>query len=226
MLFASNADAQQMQKIYQVGLELQDNLLVLRHISLADGYPDDIRVQPQQGYFLALKSFKNETLYSRYFDFPKIAAAPPKEWFDEKGRQIFVPNKTQPIISKTMLLSIPYFKEGREIEVYKSGKRVLTVDVSPFSEICNSNGVCDGYENFRACPAECGSSGKDSYCNSVYNGKCDPDCTSKEDIDCKPQVKRQAKARSKWFWAAISLSFIIIILAVLFIAKWVKSRYY
>lgn len=222
ILLAANASAQ-MQKIYQIGLELQDSSLVLRHIAATDGYPDDIRVQPKQGYFLALKSFKNETLYSRYFDFPKIAIAPPREWFDENGRQIFVPNDTRPITSKTLLLSIPYFKEGREIEIYGLNKRVLTIDVSSFSEICNSNGICDGYENFRACPAECGSSGKDGYCNPIYNGKCDPDCANREDIDCKPPERK--KAKGIWFWAAVSISIIIIVLAVSLIIKWARQRY-
>ena len=223
VILASTTYAQ-LQKIYQIGLRLQENSLILDSVVVSNGYPDDLRLQPKQGYFLELKSFENKTLFSRYFDFPQIAAAPPKEWFDRNGRQIYFPNITGQLALKSVLLSIPYFKDGKEIEIYKSNKRVLTIDVSAFSEICNNNGKCDGYEDFRACPKECDSSGKDGYCNSIYNSKCDPDCTSGEDIDCKPP-KRKEKARSIWFWTAISGLFAVIVSIIVFIIKWARQKY-
>ena len=47
------------------------------------------------------------------------------------------------------------------------------------------DGVCDANENFKNCPDDCPSGGKDNYCDGVKDGKCDPDCSAEEDIDCK-----------------------------------------
>lgn len=46
------------------------------------------------------------------------------------------------------------------------------------------NKICDSEENYKTCPDDCPSGGKDSYCDKVKDGICDSDCASGEDPDC------------------------------------------
>jgi putative hemolysin len=48
------------------------------------------------------------------------------------------------------------------------------------------NNKCDVElgENYKLCPKDCPSGSKDNYCDAITDGRCDPDCKEKEDIDC------------------------------------------
>lgn len=56
-------------------------------------------------------------------------------------------------------------------------------DCQVVSDKCG-NGICDSGENYKLCSKDCPSGTKDSFCDSVADGKCDPDCSQKEDVDC------------------------------------------
>jgi hypothetical protein len=51
---------------------------------------------------------------------------------------------------------------------------------------CNANKVCEGglKENSINCPEDCPTGFKDSICNAVQDGICDPDCPQNMDLDC------------------------------------------
>jgi len=52
--------------------------------------------------------------------------------------------------------------------------------------LCNNNGICEiNFENFLNCKKDCPSGSKDNYCDKVEDKICDPDCSNKEDIDCR-----------------------------------------
>lgn len=57
-------------------------------------------------------------------------------------------------------------------------------------DICSSciNAI-DQYacENFKNCPADCHSGGKDYYCDKKRDGICDPDCKEEKDPDCQEE---------------------------------------
>lgn len=46
------------------------------------------------------------------------------------------------------------------------------------------NGICDSGENYGNCPRDCPSGLGDNYCDKIKEGRCDPDCSRTEDLDC------------------------------------------
>ncbi len=47
------------------------------------------------------------------------------------------------------------------------------------------NTVCNINENYKDCPKDCPSGGRDGYCDREKDERCDPDCKKAEDPDCK-----------------------------------------
>ncbi len=66
-------------------------------------------------------------------------------------------------------------------------------ETTPFEEttttfyICDRDEACETQqgENYGNCPRDCPSGFPDDYCDKVEDGRCDPDCLSWEDPDCK-----------------------------------------
>lgn len=215
------------QKLYLINIELVDeNRLISNYITVSEGYMDDLRIQPDDGYLLELISFNNEILFSRKFDFPVLTYAPPPEWFDEKGNQIYFPDSDEKLLERpdSIILKIPYFQNGKEIVISRNDEKILNIDVSVFANICNNNGICDGSESFRSCPQECDSSAQDGFCNSIYNGKCDLDCKNNEDRDCrvikiseeKPEEIPEKKSNYLLYIILASLILALIFLIIFF----------
>jgi len=50
--------------------------------------------------------------------------------------------------------------------------------------ICGNQRCNFPKENYRTCPKDCPSGGYDNFCDWIIDGKCDPDCKEKEDVDC------------------------------------------
>jgi putative hemolysin len=46
------------------------------------------------------------------------------------------------------------------------------------------DGLCKLGENYENCKADCPSGFKDSYCDSIIDGRCDSDCKIEADVDC------------------------------------------
>ncbi len=119
-------------------------------------------------YTLKVYSYNGTALYETKFDFDlNILSAPPKEWFDNEGNQIYFPNETQP--SKTgldrasVVLFVPYFKTMKVLKIYdKNNNEILTSDVSKFA-VCNLNSICDDKETKEVCPEDCSTRQNTSY---------------------------------------------------------------
>lgn len=84
-------------------------------------------------------------------------------------------------------------------------------------QLCNKNKKCEPIlgENYNTCSPECPSGSKDDYCDKVSDGICDPDCTEKEDFDCK-------KPSMLWFYIVIGI--VIIVLLVLFFTRIIREK--
>ena len=67
-----------------------------------------------------------------------------------------------------------YFSENIEIFI-KSNKEFK----------CNFNFLCEEGENYENCFQDCTSGHKDSYCDELKDGRCDPDCAQNKDSDCR-----------------------------------------
>ena len=109
-------------------------------------------------YKVALISFEGNILFETYFDVTAdVVPEPLKEWFDEKGNQVIVPEKHVETKLKDVssVIFLPYFKNAKNIEIYnKKSELELSVDVSEFAT-CNLNKVCDFKESHELCPEDC-----------------------------------------------------------------------
>ena len=109
-------------------------------------------------YKVVLISFERDILFETYFDVTtEVVPEPLKEWFDEKGNQVIVPEKHVETKLKEVssVIFLPYFKNAKNIEIYnKKNELELSVDVSEFAT-CNLNKVCDFKESHDLCPEDC-----------------------------------------------------------------------
>ena len=68
-------------------------------------------------------------------------------------------------------------------------------------------------ENYNTCKIDCPSGSRDEYCDGITDGRCDPDCTAEEDIDCmKPEDN------------TLTYSIILIVVIGLILAVIIRSR--
>ncbi len=84
-------------------------------------------------------------------------------------------------------VSIPFFG-ARTIDVDFEGSERLSLNI-PFL-LCNSNSVCDSYENFFSCPSDCTDAyAEDDICNSEYDDYyCDWDCYWTDGDETDPEA--------------------------------------
>ncbi|MBU4245426.1 MAG: hypothetical protein ABIF85_04755 [Nanoarchaeota archaeon] len=80
---------------------------------------------------------------------------------------------------------------------------------------CNGNGICENNENIKTCPQDCPSGLEDGYCDKVKDNKCDPDCTTYEDKDCKSTET----SKEKYY-----ILIILVVLLVIAIAAYKKIQ--
>jgi len=75
---------------------------------------------------------------------------------------------------------IPYLPEMEKATVLYNGAVVFTSGLG----LCNTNGLCEGNENYLSCPKDCPLNEKDGICINKADGVCDPDCLPGYDPDC------------------------------------------
>ena len=139
VLFSVSVLAKEPLSVYQISLTLNDDgSVVLDNFYLTTAFEGrDFLSGP---YSLRLISVDERTLYIDKFDFEGLA--PPKEWFDENGRQIVFPKRlTKPAINQLprpinkVILTVPYFKEAKKMQIYDpDGKLALSIDLSLYCE--------------------------------------------------------------------------------------------
>lgn len=78
------------------------------------------------------------------------------------------------------------FENAKKLQVSHDKKVIFESSIA----LCNSNGICDNYENGLSCPSDCLSGSADRYCDKVKDGKCDPDCAKDADEDCKSFLEK------------------------------------
>ncbi len=206
------------QKIYVLDLNYDRGIVTKESILVMNGYYQEARVQPEDGYLLELVSFDNEVLFSLKFKFPlEIVSEALPEWFDENGNQIYFPTAEEAghiILDKTAIqLIIPYFPNGKTIRISNpEGRNLLEVDVGLFAQVCGDN-ICQGHESYLDCPKDCPSGFADDFCDMASDGICDPDC-SNGDIDCK--AKEKSFLGKKNIISTFLVLFLIIIIILIY----------
>ena len=77
-------------------------------------------------------------------------------------------------------------RDWHTLRVYRNDTLLLEENIGEL--LCNNNQMCDNFENYYSCEADCPNSGPDNTCQSEENGICDPDCAEGIDIDCGCRV--------------------------------------
>jgi|GEM_PF-5645823 len=137
-------------------------------------FPEPIPGYPNK-YVVELVSFFNETLYQAEFDID-FEMHPYPANPEELAEDVSVEN-----ITKEIRLS--YFPEAEKLNLYHNGNLIYVLYIKDY--LCNIDGTCSEYENYLNCPLDCHSGSKDSYCDGLEDGICDPDCAKGKDPDCE-----------------------------------------
>ena len=139
VILASFAYAEQ-QDVFQLKLEYNKGEISKSSLLVTRGYFSNPIQMPDDDYTLKIISFDNRVLYQQRFKFPlEVFGAPLPEWFDEKGRQIYIPTAEEAghiILDKASVeLIFPYFDDAKTINIYdKDNNLKLSIDVSPFTK--------------------------------------------------------------------------------------------
>ncbi|MCX6710457.1 MAG: hypothetical protein NTV63_05935, partial [Candidatus Woesearchaeota archaeon] len=79
------------------------------------------------------------------------------------------------------------------------------------------NSICDNTESYLNCPDDCPSGGRDLYCDSKSDGRCDPDCAKSEDPDCRAGAKSSLQKSAEDNTAKFIIAAIFGVLSLFFI---------
>ena len=143
------------EKIYELSLSNTGDALTYSSVKMGDGEP-----------------------IIRTLDYPyKI------EMKDSSDKQVNLYSFEPPFYG-AFILNLPYDKSITKIIIKDNqGKEIFDIPTEEFADTCRDQ-ICDPYESYETCPADCKSGGIDDYCDGKRDGICDPDCTAEDDIDC------------------------------------------
>ncbi len=128
-------------------------------------------------YRLAVVDVEGKKLYESGFTFNSDFIG---ETFGETGS--IAPIEVGVSLS-SIVLSAPYFPAGQYVIIYDAtGAKVLEIPVLHFANLC-SDGICQDSESYESCPSDCPSGSMDDFCDSVSDGRCDPDCNAVSGVD-------------------------------------------
>src|SRR3989338_38646 len=103
-------------------------------------------------------SFNKDILFETHFDInSQVFPEPLKEWFDEKGNQIVIPEKSADTQLKDVfaVIFIPYFKNVQYVKIYDAANNLkLSADISEVAT-CNMDKICDLKESNKLCSEDC-----------------------------------------------------------------------
>lgn len=175
------------QQVFVLNLRYDGSTITFEDITVTEGILNKI---PNRGNFkLDIISFDDEVIYSQNFDLGLVRQKLPNpEWFDDEGRQIYIPTEDETIIKldeTTKELVVPYFQNAKQIIIFnEENEKVLEIPVLQFADTCGNN-ICEPQESYESCQLDCSSGLADDFCDSISDNICDPDCAIGQDTDCK-----------------------------------------
>lgn len=221
----------------------QNNSVKLTDFSLRKGFPDDF-VDTERGlkhpnaYEFRLVTKRGEVIFSGVGLVSFTIYVEPVNLTAVNGSDIITLEKNE------VFLKIPYYSSADLLQIFRKGKVVYSLNISheicikdakcpdyckgrkdPDCEVpltttsiilnplCG-NGVCNKEESYRSCPKDCPSGVKDDYCDKVRDGRCDLDCSVKEDPDCE----------GEGFSLLLYVFIALIVLGGILITLWVKRE--
>jgi hypothetical protein len=227
LMFLPGTAAQEKQQLYAITLQYDSGLVTIADVALVNGYYVPQKEPLNPSYELEFVSWNKSILHSVGFNFPlKAHLEPLAEWFDEDGRQIYIPtvNETIRRVDKAVIsLLVPYFPDAAMAQVKDAQDIVVAeYDVSEFSLLCG-NGVCEVSESYFECSLDCPSGGLDGVCDAVSDSICDPDC-SVGDVDCAAADGGQESAAAGVLPLAAKVVIAGILLALFLLVMRARSK--
>lgn len=217
-LFFTAAKAEE-NKIYLIPINYDKESISFGEISTKLGYApssdNDQTEDKSQQYLIELISFSNQVLESKVFNFSLIMMpAPPKP---KESKEKFFQDTPATLDKTSTLVIFPYHKDGRELKVYDSNKKlIISKNIAYLSDVCG-DGICQDHESNESCPKDCQAAAKDDYCNPQYRAT-DPDCANIP----AGQTAAESKNNAKIYIFAISIVAVLLLSAFAFI--WVRKR--
>jgi len=207
----------QTEQVYSLSLNYLKGEISVKDISVVQS----VFIEPKtikDDYRLEIISFAGEILYEQTFGFAlEILFEPPREWFDDKGRQIYFPseNETRQQLEESSLdIILPYFPDAKSINIYNNDYALLMrIDVTRFSITCGNN-ICEPSESYFDCRQDCSSGREDNYCDGVADNICDPDCSIERDVDC--ELIESDEKGSKPNILALIIALIVLVAIIVF----------
>jgi len=159
LLLPIQALAEEKQLFFSMTLGYDSGDISRQQVKLIESIGEVNKKSTEGDYSLKLYSFNDQLLYETRFDFNlEIFSIPPKEWFDDEGNQIYIPNETETgvvSIEKTStVVFAPYFRNANTVRVFKNNELKLDFDVAEYA-VCNMNSICDEKESRDNCPEDC-----------------------------------------------------------------------
>jgi len=119
------------QKVFLIKLNYDNGTVSLSRFLVTEGYYNAAK-ENSGDYEIKGYSCTGEILFSQKFNFNlEVYMAPPPEWFDENGNQIYIPNASESVIllnQSEKEFIFPYFNNTKEIDVYGNNSEILKID--------------------------------------------------------------------------------------------------
>ncbi len=191
------------EKFYEVTLNYKNGALSVEEITVKTG---SLSQKADEGSYTAqLISFDESVLYSKKFEIITVIRG---ENFDLNTGTIAA--SEMKLNETNITLQLPYFAEGKQVNIYNKNIKALEIPVLQFADTCG-NAVCDPQESYESCNKDCKSGGKDDYCDSVSDGVCDSDCADGQDGDCAVAAQQDY---GRYLAAVVAAGGLLVILLV------------
>lgn len=154
---------------YSLTLNYQNETLQSESVELLEGPPPN-PVEPETGYQVEMVSFNGSVLHSRTFSMnTQIMSAPKKEWFNDEGEQVVIPNSTtREIGNVTRVIKLPYYSTAERLIIKdEEGDKELEESLRKYSS-CNLNDICESREDAEECSDCRGSESSGSLLSIIY----------------------------------------------------------
>lgn len=196
-------------KSYHVELNFSSGKISLKEIDLTDTSAPERVNQPLVGWRCEVLASGNVVENSFLFDIPITTCS------DVPGKDAGLTGGCVSKDKSSFSIDVPYFENGIGIALIRPDGKSYYINTIGFAKLCGDN-ICESSENYSTCSKDCRSGVRDSYCDGVADGSCDPDCFILadhgvgEDSDCRGTGQSASGTEMAW-WIVGGLALVLVI---------------